>query len=539
MLLQSACEAAPPRPDAAVTDRSPLSRNHLRRALTACALTATCACTSSPAPDPPALTADTAPTELPNDPVPDAAIDDANPIDVDTSETTDNQPQWADPIPLPAPGTPVSATACVSAFVPSGVGDAEDNRRAAFFSACHALGIRAVRQHFLWHQLQPTKAKWSWDAMDRVVAAADAAKIELIGLLGYGAPWASAKGKAAGDYHFPPDNPGDFAGYAAAVTARYSKSVHRWEVWNEQNAGYRFWLGSGIDGDAKAYAELLVAARAAIAKSAPNATVAYGGLFYYPQIIPGAEQFLADTLAMVPATVKAFDALAFHPYPPYPPMLGPEDAPKAGPGSMQRYAFDVMVQRLRAIIRDAGGAHVPVWVTEVGWPIGLGLSDDQVARFLVRGYALLLREGVDLLCWYTYMDHSPNKAPSVPWEAVFGLYKWSDTGKGQPLQPKATVKAHATFFATLGQARFAADERAGKDWQQLAFADDAGRVVRVVWDWQQPEGAAREVAFVAVKGRKYSAIGMYGEDRAVTVDAAHMVRLSVSATPVYVISAPP
>jgi len=465
---------------------------------------------------------------------PDTASDSA----ADTAADTDAGPRWADPVPIPPPGTPVSNTACISAFVPGGAGKSEVQRRAAFFAAMKQLGVRAVRQHFLWRSVEPNKGKWSWDTMDRVVAAADAAGIELVGLLGYGVPWASSKGKAANDHHYPPDDPADFANYAAKVTARYAESVRRWEVWNEQNAGYRFWMGGGLDGDPEAYAELLVAAHAAIKKAAPKATVGYGGLFYYPQLITGAEAFLDKSIKANAAAGDAFDTLAFHPYPPYPPMLAPEDAPKAGAAQMQRYAFDAMVKRLRAVMASHGREDVPVWVTEVGWPVGLGLSEDRVARFLVRGYALLLAEGVDLLCWYTWMDHSPKHKPSVPWEGVFGLYKWADVGAGATAQPKATVKAHATFFATLGQTRFAADERAGKDWQQLAFADDNGRVVRVIWDWQQAEGASREVSFLAQKGRKYSAFGMYGQALEVKVDGSNMVRLSVSATPTYVVSKP-
>ena len=177
-----------------------------------------------------------------------------------------------------------------------------------------------------------------------------------------------------------------------------------------------------------------------------------------------------------------------------------------------------------------------MWVTEVGWPIGLGLSEDQVAHFLVRGYALLLKEGVDLLCWYTYVDHDPKKDTVAPWEGVFGLYGWPEGSA--PAKPKRTALAHHTFFEVLGDTRFIADRREGEGWNQLVFASQKDKVVHVVWDWKQPAGTSRAVSLPARKGRVYRAVGLTGEALDVKQTAPHAVELQVSATPTYVISEP-
>lgn len=443
---------------------------------------------------------------------------------------------WGDAVALPASGTLVADTACISGFIPTGAGVSGAAKRNKFFDAMKYLGVRAIRQHFLWHAIQPKKGAWSWDAMDRVVAAAKVADVEIVGLLAYGAPWASKEGKLSNDYHYPPDDPADFGVYAAAVAKRYGSTVHRWEIWNEQNAGYRFWKGNGLKGDPAAYGALLAVATEAIHGVDPTATVGYGGLFYYPQLIAGAEQFLDDSLKAAPSALKKLDALAFHPYPPYPPMLAPEDAPPAKDGALQRYAFDTMVTRLRAVLSKHTKKQLPVWVTEVGWPIGLGLSEDQVAHFLVRGYALLLKEGVDLLCWYTYIDHDPKKDTVAPWEGVFGLYGWPEGAA--PAKPKRTALAHHTFFKVLGDTRFVADRREGEGWNQLVFASQKDKVVHVVWDWKQPAGTSRAVSLPARKGRVYRAVGLTGEALDVKQTEPHAVELQVSATPTYVISEP-
>ncbi|MCO4762644.1 MAG: hypothetical protein KC502_14120 [Myxococcales bacterium] len=445
---------------------------------------------------------------------------------------------WASPIALPKAGTAVGATACVSAFIPSGNGAAANHQRTAFFGAMETLGVRVIRQHFLWYTIQPTKETWSWGPSDRVVAAAKAANVQIVGLLVSGTPWASEQGAAKNDHYYPPDDPADFANFAAAVVKRYGKTVHRWEIWNEQNAGYRFWKGGeGLAGDAKAYGELLVATYAAIKQVQPEAQVSYGGLFYYPQFIPGAEEFLSDSMSLAKGASAAFDALSFHPYPPYPPVLSPEDATTPGADGMARFAFDAMVDRLSAVLGKAGVKDRPIWVTEIGWPIGLGLTEDRVAQFLVRGYALLLRAGTELLCWYTFMDHSPNHAPVVPWEGVFGLYNWSNIAKADTkLSPKLTALAHGTFFKLLADAKFAADERSGRDWHQLAFASPDGRTIRLLWDWTLPPGKQRTVSFPAEKGRSYTGLGMYGMPHPLSHTAPHAVTLAISATPVYVIS---
>ena len=202
-----------------------------------------------------------------------------------------------------------------------------------------------------------------------------------------------------------------------------------------------------------------------------------------------------------------------------------------------------MARAIRELVGTHGKKQVPMWVTEVGWPVGLPLTEDDVARFLVQGYALLLKEGVDLLCWYTYMDHPPDTSNPVPWETSFGLHAWRDPAKEQDAKPKLAAKAHSVFFDALKDARFAVDEggteRHDKAWQQLAFGHADGRVTRVMWQNVGARAGQKQKVLKARKGRDYAAFDVYGGEVAVTVGEDRMVALPVGATPVYLVQGAP
>src|SRR5207302_10638169 len=111
---------------------------------------------------------------------------------------------------------------------------------------------------------------------------------------------------------------------------RYRGRVSLFEVWNEENLGWRFWEPHE---NPKAYAALLRATYAAVKAVAPEDRVAFGGTFYpavdsHSQGVPvqltfptalgvphaGTLQFVDDALKADPALGAYFDAMAYHPY---------------------------------------------------------------------------------------------------------------------------------------------------------------------------------------------------------------------------------
>lgn len=450
---------------------------------------------------------------------------------------------WGPMAPLPVGPTRVDATLCLSASVPGGNSEGAQKRRSWFFEALEELGIAKLRAHFVWHGVEPAQGKFSWGHTDLQVAECRAHGIELVGLLAYGNKWASKAGKEHNDNYYPPDDPADFANYAAAVVGRYRDDVHLWEVWNEQNSGFRFWKGTGgLGGDAGAYGALLRATYKAVKAVDPDATVGYGGLFYLPQLIPGAIEFTAASLAAWPDLGAHFDAYAWHPYAPYPPMAAPEEAGDPNSEVLQPVPADETARRVVKLLTSEGKGEAPLWVTELGWPTEKAITEAQAAAYLVRSYVLLLSERVELLCWYTLMDSAPDHKSIAFWEKVFGMYRWADTAKGETPLAKDTVKAHQVLHAQLGPLRYAVDRSGAKAAQRPprhhVFANEAGRLVHVLWDPAMTVDEVGPAAFPARPGATYSGVTALGAQLPVSVDAEHQVRVNIGGGPVYVVELP-
>ncbi len=454
---------------------------------------------------------------------------------------------WNANPPLPGSGAPVGARLGVSGFLPLGSDADSAARRKVYAGLMHDLGATVLRQEIRWDMVEPNQGQFDWTAADILVATAKAEQWRLIGLLGYGNLWASKLGKSQNDYDFPPDDPNDFATYAAAVAGRYKADAQDWEIWNEQNSGWRFWKNANGDaaGDPKGYADLLLPTYAAIHKENPAAHVAYGGLFYLPQFIPGAEAFFSASLAARPQLAQAFDALAYHPYSLYPPINPPEFSTPPGQPGIARYAADETARRLQQLIVSDAKTPRPLWVTEVGWPADDGIEDlapvseTQQAQYLVRTALLLISANVEFVCWYTVMDMPPAADNPVPWERSFGLYRWdADPNDGKPPEPKPAGLAHAALAQTLGKLLFSQDEaKAGLTTapQQLAFTSaDAKEIVHVAWNWQAQGDETQPAWFHARKGYGYQATDMWGKPIGVTMHADTRVEFPVGRAPVYV-----
>ena len=405
-------------------------------------------------------------------------------------------------------------------------------------------GVRAVRLDLPWVAVDPPgepKGAYDFAALDREVAAVRAAGLRIIGILGYGHPDFSSRGGTvqatplsggippfyvANAQYFPPDDPADFAAYATAVARRYASDAVGWEIWNEENEGWRFWPPHE---DPPAYARLLCTARAALHAATPGVPVVVGGLFF-PAVAgaPGmsAPDFLQAAFDAEPGLAGCFDAVAYHPYP-YP-FTAPElDVPVRG---SVLAAYDAM----RAVLRRNGAGGAPLWITEVGWPTHdrtYGVSEAKQAQYLARLLTASFAQGVPVVNWYTYGDYAdPTGANQEAW---FGFFRPDESAKPayRALQTWTGAFAGLRFDRDLSRTVGlpAGEQNAGGRGFALRFR---GRDRRVTAVWLASEsaaegqgpasdggpGAARRVTVrIPARGRSVTVVDLLGARRSLPV----------------------
>jgi len=339
--------------------------------------------------------------------------------------------------------------------------------------ATAAAGIRWVRGDLTWEVAQPEPDRWAWGRYDRMFDEAVRDDKRVIALLAYGARWANAQPPSPrGSAHFPPDDPSDFADFAAAAVTRYRDRVSVWEVWNEPNSA-RFWQPT-LQGDPAAYGTLLRATYLAIKAADPQATVLFGGLFYHDQVLTSAApDFLAAAHEAHPDLADFYDGVAVHPYDLYPPRRGPESEDQ---GSVP---LEDMLARVRKVLGRWGAGDRDLWVTEFGWPDFSGVSEASQAAYLAQATLLMAAQGVRAACWYTLWD-GPQPSNVIP-EDQFGLFRWQEAPPAQsPPVAKPAYEALVALRRAVGDLSFVED-RSHRGRRILVFGDAAGRRVQASW----------------------------------------------------------
>jgi hypothetical protein len=357
-----------------------------------------------------------------------------------------------------AAGEPYGLLASSNIFLPGNT----VAERTANYRKLYAAGVRAIRLDLNWTAVEPAGPPlhdYDFAGVDREVKAITDAGLEVIGLLGYGHPDYSTVGGAiaktpfAGGFppfyvgnsmYFPPDNPADFGAFAGAVARHYAPTGHfiGWEIWNEENEGWRFWEPHE---DPAAYAKLLCAAHSAIKPADPKTPVAFGGVFY-PAVAgaPGMSgpDFVRAAYQFDHGLGRCFDAMAYHPYP-YP-FTAPElDVPIRG-------SVLAAADGMRAAL-PAGDRSKPLWITEVGWPTHdrtYGVPEDKQAQYIARTALASFAQSIPVVNFYTYGDYAdPTGANQEAW---FGFVR--PDGSYKP-----SYVALATFSETFRGARFDRD----------------------------------------------------------------------------------
>ncbi|RAI59993.1 carbohydrate-binding domain-containing protein [Roseicella frigidaeris] len=281
-----------------------------------------------------------------------------------------------------------------------------DDQLSAELADYKATGATWLRTDFWWDLVKPTaNGDYDWSTVDRVVDAATAHGLEVIGEL-LGLPsWVQDSGGVAANV----DAYGDFA---RAAAQHFGDRVDYWEIWNEQNLS-GFWGGQP---DAAAYTQILKAAYTAIKSVDGNDFVISGGLSPAPDSGSGWQSAVSFLQQMYANGAEGyFDAVGFHPYS-WP--LTPDDAASWN-------GFQIMQDGIRDLMVANGDADKQIWMTEFGAP-----TDGGSGAVSEADQATMLQQAIDFqkdtawagpILYYSYKDRGSDSWSGYSTESFFGL----------------------------------------------------------------------------------------------------------------------
>jgi hypothetical protein len=223
----------------------------------------------------------------------------------------------------------------------------------AQLAGVRATGATVARSDAFWEAAEPHapadgQHRYDWSFDDQIAGSLAAHGLTWLPIIDYTAPWAES---VSGQDHSPPRSFADYAAYAGAFAVRYGSGGTFWrahpslspvpvtaiEIWNEPD-NPEFWAP---EPDAAAYAQLYLAARAAIDAADPAIRVLVGGL-------TNASVFLPAMVRAVTQLRGHVDGVAVHPY--------------GNPAVVL-----ARVRGARAAMVSVGMGAVPLYVTEFGW----------------------------------------------------------------------------------------------------------------------------------------------------------------------------
>jgi hypothetical protein len=305
----------------------------------------------------------------------------------------------------------------------------------AQLQALQATGVRLARTDAFWERAEPTPPQagvhhYDWSSDDFVAAELAVHGMQWLPIIDYTAPWDES---VPGYDHSPPRSVADFADYAAAFAARYGTGGRFWrthsslpanpvttyEIWNEPD-GPGFW----IPGPQPArYADLYLAARAAITAGQPGARVIIGGLTQPTGFLPA-------MVSARPALRGHVDGVAIHPY--------------AKPGPMLS-----KIRADRQTLVSLGMGSVPLYVTEFGWSTSPSTSVDYAPanvrpQYIRRAFSDLghLHCGLAAAILYTWVTPQASASNVEDW---YGIHP---PGNGSGRAPATAAFASGLHLAS-------------------------------------------------------------------------------------------
>jgi polysaccharide biosynthesis protein PslG len=240
-------------------------------------------------------------------------------------------------------------------------------------------GAKWLRVDINWAQIQrggPTS--YDWSLQDRLISAARARGMQVIGTIVYTPNWARPSGTSA---TYGPD-PATYAAFAREVVRHYSPmGVNVYEIWNEPNVR-AFWTPSPNAGH---YARLIQAAYPLMKSANPDATILTGGTA--PSTTDGTNIAPVEWLRRLYANGAGgfFDGVAHHPY------CWPANPGQAESWSAWYQMYGTSPSIRSHMVANGDGAK-KIWATEYGaptnGPAGSYVSESTQASMISRSLEL-------------------------------------------------------------------------------------------------------------------------------------------------------
>mgnify|MGYP000861907526 CR=1 FL=1 len=218
------------------------------------------------------------------------------------------------------------------------------------------MGYGAVVQRINWATIEPVRGEFEWRFWDEALRLVHEQGLRVIAIL-EGAPEWSRATHEADNPDAPPQDPGDYARFAAALASRYGDLLYAYQIWDAPNI-YPHWGKGAID--PAGYVALLESAAEAIRAVDDDALIVAGGM------APNTEsagrnmsdvRFLKEIYRL--GAAEWFDVVGVKAYGFW---SGPYD---------RRVADDVLnlsrAVLLREEMRRHGDAGKPLWALEGGW----------------------------------------------------------------------------------------------------------------------------------------------------------------------------
>lgn len=335
-------------------------------------------------------------------------------------------------LPTPASGTPraAAATAAPEPNAPrAGItpgstilweSDADLNRD---LDAVRASGARWISIDVDWNSIQSDGPdSWRWQTTDRIVLAAKARGLQILGTLAYTPRWAVTPDCPPDTTHCLPEQVGDYARFAFGAAWRYGinspyaelrGTVDAWAIWNEPN-GSDF---SRPRPDPVRYTAMLRAAYPLVKGVDPPSTVITGGTSPAGDEPDGSQYSPARWLGLLylNGARGSFDAVGHHPY------SFPTAPIEAHPWNAFTQTLDI-----RGVMMFFGDATKKIWGTEAGAPTGtssVAISEAQQAQWVHDYYDAWNTAYADFtgpLFWFSQRDSGADRSQ---WLQNLGLLR--------------------------------------------------------------------------------------------------------------------